>query len=105
MNMACCLGTRNPVTWYTSITDRETPLEDSGLPKSSYVNSTDTCQWYTFVPTLEINGTVVYCLYGNTKSNNVTVLVTAGSEFAMHVYISIIQDNVFFDGQLICTRL
>ena len=96
MSMECCLGTRNPVTWYTSITDKETPLKSSGLPNASYVPCNDTCQWYTFVPTLEINGTVVYCSNGNTKSNNVTVLVTTGCEFAMHVYISIISKIMCF---------
>ena len=89
MNMTCCLNATSPVTWYTSITDKKTTLESSGLPNATDVTFNDTCQVYTFIATLAINGTRISCLYGNVPSINVTVLVTTGCESMKHVYTGI----------------
>ena len=88
--MRCCNVTDDPVSWNTSITGKKTPLKDSGLPNTSFVNVTGECQWYKFTATLNISGTVIYCLYGQAQSNSVTVQVTTGCEFAMHMYAYIL---------------
>ena len=47
-------------------------------------------QMQAFIPTLDVNGTVIYCLHGEVQSNIVNVQVTTGCEFAMHMFASII---------------
>ena len=86
--VGCCIATENNnvASWHTSIKHRKTTFKGTGLLNASFVNRTGECEWYSFTTTLNINGTVIYCLRGQVQSNSVTVQVTTGCEFAMHAY-------------------